>query len=266
LNDATLATFRQISLIRPPLSFPFEDPVVVIKVSGKAIVEALENGVSTYPALEGRFPQVSGISFTFNPALPKGQRIVQCAVDSKPVDPKKLYKLTTRGYMARGKDGYTSLLIQSEGGEAEEIVDEENGVLISTIVRQFFMALRVVDKWKLWGDSMQNHWNTVVHGMENASSPVVSPTKKKPSALPAHVLKEAKAGGNIAQDSDAEPIDEPIPMPKYCKNDREEILIRRILRKWRRLAGVRHESDACDAMGIEEFQVSWTKVGLNTSS
>jgi 2',3'-cyclic-nucleotide 2'-phosphodiesterase (5'-nucleotidase family) len=33
--------------------FPFEDPVVVIKASGKAIWDALENGVSLYPALEG---------------------------------------------------------------------------------------------------------------------------------------------------------------------------------------------------------------------
>lgn len=33
--------------------FPFEDPVVVVKVTGKAILEALENGVSSYPALEG---------------------------------------------------------------------------------------------------------------------------------------------------------------------------------------------------------------------
>lgn len=36
--------------------FPFEDPVVVIKVTGKAILEALENGVSNYPALEGGLP------------------------------------------------------------------------------------------------------------------------------------------------------------------------------------------------------------------
>jgi 2',3'-cyclic-nucleotide 2'-phosphodiesterase (5'-nucleotidase family) len=33
--------------------FPFEDPSVVIQVTGKAILEALENGVSFYPALEG---------------------------------------------------------------------------------------------------------------------------------------------------------------------------------------------------------------------
>lgn len=34
--------------------FPFEDPVVVVKVSGAKIIEALENGLSKIPALEGR--------------------------------------------------------------------------------------------------------------------------------------------------------------------------------------------------------------------
>lgn len=33
--------------------FPFEDPVVVIRLPGSRIVEALENGVSKVPALEG---------------------------------------------------------------------------------------------------------------------------------------------------------------------------------------------------------------------
>ena len=33
--------------------FPFEDPVVLVRVTGQALLEALENGVSLYPALEG---------------------------------------------------------------------------------------------------------------------------------------------------------------------------------------------------------------------
>ena len=33
--------------------FPFEDPVVVLRVSGAQILGALENGVSKVPALEG---------------------------------------------------------------------------------------------------------------------------------------------------------------------------------------------------------------------
>lgn len=36
--------------------FPFEDPVMVIKVTGRAIWDALENAVSSYPSLEGLLP------------------------------------------------------------------------------------------------------------------------------------------------------------------------------------------------------------------
>ena len=42
---------------------------------GRQVVAALENGVSMYPTLEGRFPQVSGISFGFDPMKPPGHRI-----------------------------------------------------------------------------------------------------------------------------------------------------------------------------------------------
>lgn len=42
---------------------------------GEQIYRALENGVSQYPKLEGRFPQVSGISFAFDPKKPPGSRI-----------------------------------------------------------------------------------------------------------------------------------------------------------------------------------------------
>lgn len=35
--------------------FPFEDPVVLLRVTGRAIWGALENGVSALPALEGEF-------------------------------------------------------------------------------------------------------------------------------------------------------------------------------------------------------------------
>ncbi|KAJ3556500.1 hypothetical protein NPX13_g10121 [Xylaria arbuscula] len=116
--------------------FPFEDPVVVIRVLGKAIWDALENSVSQYPALEGRFPQVSNIKFEFDASQPPGSRIVSASIGGEPIDMAKKYVLVTRGYMARGKDGYDSLLVEPEGGVAEEIVSEENGILISMMLRQ----------------------------------------------------------------------------------------------------------------------------------
>lgn len=135
--------------------FPFEDPVVVIKVTGQAIWDALENGLSQYPALEGRFPQVSNITFKFDGQKPSGSRIVSATIGGEPIDMARKYVLVTRGYMARGKDGYDSLLIEEEGGKAEEIVSEENGILISMMLRQYFMSLRVMGQWKYWGNSSE---------------------------------------------------------------------------------------------------------------
>jgi len=91
--------------------FPFEDPVVVIKVKGKALLEALENSVSKYPALEGRFVQVSNIFFSFDPRKSPGQRVMGDVEtgDGKPLhngvkigndqlDLGKKYIMSTRGY------------------------------------------------------------------------------------------------------------------------------------------------------------------------
>lgn len=105
--------------------FPFEDPCVVIQVQGKNIVAALENAVSKYPALEGRFPQVSGISFTFDPAKPEGERCSDVLIEGSAVELEREYKLATRDYMVRGKDGFTSLTLEEEGGPAKSYVITE---------------------------------------------------------------------------------------------------------------------------------------------
>lgn len=83
-------------------SFPFEDPVVVIRVKGQQLLEALQNGVSKYPALDGRFPQVSNISFTFDPSRDSHDRIVAVQVNGKPLDLEREYTLATREYMVKG--------------------------------------------------------------------------------------------------------------------------------------------------------------------
>jgi 5'-nucleotidase len=89
--------------------FPFEDPVVVLKVTGKAIREALENGVSNYPALEGRFPQVSNITFEADYSKPPHSRVTNVTIGEEPVDETREYVLATRGYMGRGKGTSLSL-------------------------------------------------------------------------------------------------------------------------------------------------------------
>jgi len=59
---------------------PTQDPIVKLRMPGAVVLEALENSVCKWPALEGRFAQVSGLRFTFDPALPPGSRVVAGSV------------------------------------------------------------------------------------------------------------------------------------------------------------------------------------------
>lgn len=239
-------------------SFPFEDPTIVIRVTGAALWAALENSVCAYPALEGRFPQVSDIEFEFDPTLPPNQRIKWAKIGGEPIDLERKYVLVTRGYMGRGKDGFDSLLVQSEGGEAEEIVSEENGILISMMLRQYFMSLKIIGKWKHWGKGLSRHWNAI-HDDLHETHPLVEPnldgaklTKKRTNPDTTTPLddseNESETDHRVAAHSDK-------------LTDREALIARKVTRKWRRLAaGVSDHADCVDPMHEGEFQVDWTRV------
>jgi 5'-nucleotidase/UDP-sugar diphosphatase len=88
---------------------PFPNTLVVIEVTGEELKQALENGVSKVEEGAGRFPQISGMSFTYNPTKPAGERVVEVKVGGQPLDPKKTYKVATNDFLAAGGDGYESL-------------------------------------------------------------------------------------------------------------------------------------------------------------
>ena len=49
---------------------PYSNKTCVVRVSGQDILNALETAVREYPKAEGCFPQVSGLSFVFDTAIP----------------------------------------------------------------------------------------------------------------------------------------------------------------------------------------------------
>lgn len=85
---------------------PFGNVVVKVRMSGAAIREALENGVSQVEGLAGRFPQVSGMAYTFSRSRPPGSRIVAVTIGGRPLDPGALYTVATNDFMLAGGDGY----------------------------------------------------------------------------------------------------------------------------------------------------------------
>lgn len=49
---------------------------------------------------------------------------------------------------------------------------------------------------------------------------------------------------------------------KVSEDERRLVLMRKVMRKWWRLAGLRGSPALCDKLDEGEFQVSWTKVGM----
>ena len=54
---------------------PFGNIVMTLMVNGAELKAILENAVSLMPAAQGRFPQVSGLCFTFDVSAPAGSRV-----------------------------------------------------------------------------------------------------------------------------------------------------------------------------------------------
>ena len=90
---------------------PFQNTLSTFQVSGKTIVEALENGVSQVEEVKGRFPQVAGLKFTWDISVaPNEGRVsdVMVATDNgfAPIDLNATYNVTTNNYVRGGGDGY----------------------------------------------------------------------------------------------------------------------------------------------------------------
>jgi 2',3'-cyclic-nucleotide 2'-phosphodiesterase (5'-nucleotidase family) len=117
--------------------FPFATHILKLEISGAVLIKLLENSVSKYPKLEGRFAQVSGVKFRFNPNLPEGERVLKSSVmvRSKLCHEEKLYTIAVPEFIAEGKDGYDPI----KGSLV--IVDGENGPQMMPILKDFlFLA------------------------------------------------------------------------------------------------------------------------------
>ena len=94
---------------------PFGNVNVKVQISGAELKTMLENGVSAMPAVSGRFPQVSGLCFTYDIAQPANSRVTGAVLadaagncSATPVDltSASTYLIVENDFMAGGGDGY----------------------------------------------------------------------------------------------------------------------------------------------------------------
>ena len=122
-NPVTGREEGQISQFEIQNTARFDNGLVIIPVTAENLVRLVENGVGFEGVGEvtrGRFPQVGGMRFSFDPNAPAGQRVQSLAIvddDGRVVDrvvengalagdPDRLIKVVTLDFLANGGDEY----------------------------------------------------------------------------------------------------------------------------------------------------------------
>ena len=163
-------------------------------MTGRQIWQDLENGVSMVPKHEGRFPQVSGLHFSFDPRLPPGKRVVDVQVcknplnglspfrnlsssstrsanevpmitesDYIPLDMDKRYSVATRSYMFQGNDGFDVF----KSPDIQVLVNEEEGCMPSVLIRRCCSGLKALGALMEGYEDSQQHRKSRYRGILN---------------------------------------------------------------------------------------------------
>ncbi len=121
-NPAAGKEAGEISQLDIADSLRFNNALTLVTVTAEQLLQVLEHGVAAAApgATPGQFPQVGGVSFSFDPALPAGERVQTAAIideDGNRVewlaqdgavvgDPNRAIRVVTLNFLADGGDSY----------------------------------------------------------------------------------------------------------------------------------------------------------------
>ncbi len=92
---------------------PFGNTIATFELTGTHIISSLESGLSNFGVSgDGRFPQVAGLRYKFDPTRPPGSRLISVEVrlpdnTFAPISPTVRYRVVSNNFMRTGGDGYT---------------------------------------------------------------------------------------------------------------------------------------------------------------
>jgi 5'-nucleotidase / UDP-sugar diphosphatase len=117
---------------------PFGNRLVVIEITGRDLKAAIENGLSRLPDVGGRFPQVSGVTVSFDPRRQPGSRVLDMTVADAPLAETRVYRVAINDFMARGGDGYETFR------DAKRITPDNDAPLLANAVMAYILKLGTV--------------------------------------------------------------------------------------------------------------------------
>jgi len=134
---------------------PFDNYIVAVKLTGKQIREALEHGLSAVEEGAGRFPQVSGLGFTYSISAKAGSRIKDIFITGKLIEENREYIVATNDFLAAGGDGYKAFgdAVRSSrdfsivGGtiKGEKLTYSDSGRWLRDVVIEYIKGKKKID-------------------------------------------------------------------------------------------------------------------------
>ncbi|MGQ9836895.1 MAG: bifunctional metallophosphatase/5'-nucleotidase [Cyanobacteriota bacterium] len=119
-NPAAGKQAGEVSQLDIESSLAFNNGLSLLTVTADELKRVVEHGVAqTQPgATPGRFPQIGGFAFSFDPSRPPGSRVISLRVDTPTGpdvvvrngqlqgDPNRSFRMVTLGFLANGGDDY----------------------------------------------------------------------------------------------------------------------------------------------------------------
>jgi 5''-nucleotidase/2'',3''-cyclic phosphodiesterase and related esterases len=139
---------------------PFENALVVKRISGRVLYHALETSIGDMH-MDGHFLQVSGLHVVATWKRKAGNRVIDIflkapGTELEKLDPARMYTVALVGFITRGYDGYTWF------PEEETIVNEE------AAMKDTSLMLRIFGHGEEVSDGDQSKNDRHVKGIEKA--------------------------------------------------------------------------------------------------
>lgn len=128
--------------------YTFGNEACLVQVTGRQLLDALEFSVRDYPEASGAFLQVSGLTYTINPAIPshvvtndQGEfvsvageyRVQDVLVDGQPLDLAGTYTVAGHNYMLKASgDGFTMF-----GKHEDTVILQDGGMLDNDLLARY---------------------------------------------------------------------------------------------------------------------------------
>jgi 5'-nucleotidase/UDP-sugar diphosphatase len=139
---------------------PFPNKCMVVEITGKTFLQAVEYGLSFAGQTVGAWPHFSrGVNIEFDRDLPVGSRVIRALLKNKEIDPEKTYTFASNSFIFDGGDGYAAFKTH------KKIDHKHNGKIMSEAIKEWMEELKLIhyDEYdlRLYEKGQYNMWKVI---------------------------------------------------------------------------------------------------------